>query len=229
EEGGAGEAAAGAGDEDGQEGWQQLRQQKKQSRKQQQQQQQHEDSAWRETGAVPFAVRPVWDRTGSGSGGMGEDGAPMYGNNSAANRHALNHNHHPQQQHPGARQHLGSAFTSSGNNGSSTIGTSNHSNSTGVGGGSGSGAARRPVMTEEEFPSLLPSSGAGAGGGGGGCEGEKEEDPIVRALQLLKVPSPDILTPHLLLEGACLRHLYTAIFRGLPRLADAQLASVLSR
>ena len=44
-----------------------------------------------------------------------------------------------------------------------------------------------------------------------------------------QVPGPDILTPHLLLEGPCLRHLYGSLFRGAPRVADNQLAAVLGR
>ncbi|EFJ45121.1 hypothetical protein VOLCADRAFT_94637, partial [Volvox carteri f. nagariensis] len=98
------------------------------------------------------------------------------------------------------------------------------------GGGAAAAAAAtatppRPsvAVTEEDFPSLVPLSLSE------GPMGDKARDPIIRALQLLKVPGTDILTPHLLLEGPCLRHLYTVLFRGRSRIADVQLRAVLDR
>ncbi|KXZ56351.1 hypothetical protein GPECTOR_1g310 [Gonium pectorale] len=165
-------------------------------------------NAWRNGESVPFAVRPVWDK-GAGMGPLSWEGdgavaaAAGGGSGAVAGRDANN------KQAPAAN-----------------------------GGPTGRPAAPRPPLTDMEFPSLGPGPALGAAegqhaGGGvdadGGGGGAAEDDPILRALQLLKVPGTDILTPHLLLEGPCLRHLYGNLFRGRPRIADSQLIAVLSR
>ncbi|GLI68828.1 hypothetical protein VaNZ11_013325 [Volvox africanus] len=160
-------------------------------------------NAWKDTSALPFAVRPVWERDASVAD-YPKDGKAR-------------------------------AATSNGSEQASYIHTqagwsSAHQAAVGVMVGAqpvagGSTGAPRPQMTEEDFPSLIPvnpDDGEKAAGGAA-------SDPIIRALQLLKVPSTDILTGHLLLEGSCLRHLYTVLFRGRSCIADAQLSAVLDR
>ncbi|GIL43328.1 hypothetical protein Vafri_1108 [Volvox africanus] len=160
-------------------------------------------NAWKDTPALPFAIRPVWERDASISDHPNDGKARAAASNDSEQ---TSYSHTQAGWSPAHQAAVGVMVSAQP-------------------AASGSTGAQRPQMTEEDFPSLIPVNPA---------EGERAacgaaSDPIIRALQLLKVPGTDILTGHLLLEGPCLRHLYTVLFRGRSRIADAQLSAILDR
>ncbi|KAG2499235.1 hypothetical protein HYH03_002814 [Edaphochlamys debaryana] len=169
-------------------------------------------AAWK--AGVPFEVRPVWDRDG---GAAPLEPPPSYGDSRAEQRYS---------------DRYGDRYNGSGGRGSGGVGGRDYQPPPPP--PKAQPAAKPPAqqgpakVTEADFPTL---GGLGSGGPGGAAadEGPGEDDPIVRALQLLKCPGSEIFTPHLLLEGPCIRHLYGSLFKGRPRIADSQLMAVLDR